>query len=456
MLKHKNLNIIKKVVKTTYYSPLAKKNFKFKTLNKFLPVCYFSTSSDLHKHYFEFNQWFVGFSDGESNFSIVPKLDNNGIKINRFTFMFVISLHIDDLNVLMYIKTELGIGNVSVNNNECKFVVTDKIGINKLIYIFEKHNLNSSKYLDYFDFRKAFKLYHGREGILTEQLKSKILELKNNMNTNRNKFNMPIAHKVVIRKSWFLGLIEGEGSFHLWRKDLIPIFSLVLTETQLPLLIKIKEFLENNLGFDKYSMHKLKCSSFIAIRPQNARNNSKASVLLIIKSTHILHNFLIPFFQDIEFKTKKAKDFIDFKIICKAIYGGAHKRDEIKSLILKLSYTMKNFRLSTCSYSAKFLSINEIDMLINAAPTIEHLKDGRQKDILTDKMVHQNTSSIYEILKPNGETLILKTLSKTAKIIGVNVKTLSKHLDVYSNDYTAALNSYKIKRIPVFYPQNKK
>lgn len=67
-------------------------------------------------------------------------------------------------------------------------------------------------------------------------------------------------------------------------------------------------------------MHKLKCSSIIAIRRQNARNNSKASVLLIIKNIHILHNYLIPFFQDIEFKTKKGKDFIDFKIICKAIY----------------------------------------------------------------------------------------------------------------------------------------
>lgn len=114
---------------------------------------------------------------------------------------------------------------------------------------------------------------------------------------------------------------------------------------------------------------------------------------------------------------------------------------------------MNNFRLSTYLNSREFLSKNEKDTLINAIPFIRHLKDGRQKDVLTDKVVFQNTSSIYEIFKPNGDVLILQTLSKTAKTIGVNVKTLNKHLDVYSkDDYNAELNSYKIKRIPVFYP----
>lgn len=204
MLKDKNFNIIKKVLISTPRLPLAGENrkiFRYKGLSKLLPLYFLSTITDLHRECDEFNQWFVGFSDGESNFSIVPKLDNNRIKINRFSFIFAIRLHKDDLYVLTYIKTKLGIGNVSVSNNECKFAVTDKAGINKLIYIFEKYNLNSSKYLDYIDFRKAFNLYHEREEILTKQLKGKILELKNNMNSNRTNFNMPVAHKVIITKS---------------------------------------------------------------------------------------------------------------------------------------------------------------------------------------------------------------------------------------------------------------
>lgn len=64
-----------------------------------------------------------------------------------------------------------------------------------------------------------------------------------------------------------------------------------MSERQLPVIEKIKEFLFNNLGFDSYSLLKLKCSSAITINFQKARNNSKASVLLLIKNIHILHNY---------------------------------------------------------------------------------------------------------------------------------------------------------------------
>lgn len=78
-----------------------------------------------------------------------------------------------------------------------------------------------------------------------------------------------------------------------------------------------------------------------------------------------------------EFITKKGKDFLDFKIICKAVYTGAYYRQEIKSLILKLSYTRNNLRLSSYSGSLESLSQDERDLLINARPTIEHLNDDK-------------------------------------------------------------------------------
>ena len=54
-----------------------------------------------------FQQWFVGFSDAESNFIIHKVLDKNG-NISKFSFMFSIELHIDDLHTLEYIKNKLG------------------------------------------------------------------------------------------------------------------------------------------------------------------------------------------------------------------------------------------------------------------------------------------------------------------------------------------------------------
>jgi hypothetical protein len=51
-----------------------------------------------------FLQWFVGFSDGESSFNIVPMYDKSGNKLNKFSFRFQIGLHIDDKNVLISIQ----------------------------------------------------------------------------------------------------------------------------------------------------------------------------------------------------------------------------------------------------------------------------------------------------------------------------------------------------------------
>ena len=251
-----------------------------------------------------------------------------------------------------------------------------------------------------------------------------------------------------------MGLIEGEGSFQLWRNDLVAVFGLVLTEKQLPVLEKIKEFLANNLGFDSYSIFKLKNSSVVSITPQKARNNSKASVLFLIKNVHILNNYLVPYLDEMQFITKKSKDFEDFKLICRLLYTGAYKNNEIKSLILKLSLTMNNYRLSTNTEQVEALSDSEMDTLVSAPPLIEHLSDGRQRDLATGKIIHQHSSSVYEVIKPNKEVVLTQTLFEAAEMAGVNIKTLSKALDVAYNN-AAAIKGNTVKRVAVFY-KNKK
>lgn len=154
-----------------------------------------------------------------------------------------------------------------------------------------------------------------------------------------------------------------------------------------------------------------------------------------------------------EFITKKGLDFNDYKIICNAIYFGAHKVEEIKSLILKLSYTMNNYRLSTCKTQVKILSKQELNKLINAKPTIEHLSDGRILDLNTNKIVSNSLSCIYEIVKPNGEVLILDTLKEILEIVDVGFRTLKKYLDQdVNNNKSVIIKGYSIKRIAVFYP----
>jgi hypothetical protein len=74
------------------------------------------------------------------------------------------------------------------------------------------------------------------------------------MNTNRTNFCLPSHHGIKITTYWLLGIIEAEGSFNLLRNDLNPTFGIVLTELQLPVIVKIKEFLKENLGFDSNSI----------------------------------------------------------------------------------------------------------------------------------------------------------------------------------------------------------
>lgn len=196
----------------------------------------------------EFYQWFVGFSDGESSFQIqVRYTDASKTIVRGINFSFTIALHVDDLAILQFIKDKLGIGNIAVkgSGDVCVFTVTNKEGLYMLLSIFDKYNLNTTKYLDYLDFRKAFLLYHERDikeyNRDKNKIKDQIVELKNGMNSQRTFFDMfsllrlRDGNKLTITKSWLLGFIE-EGSFFISRAYIEPTFSIELSKTQLFLL----------------------------------------------------------------------------------------------------------------------------------------------------------------------------------------------------------------------------
>jgi hypothetical protein len=246
----------------------------------------------------KFLEWFVGFTDAEGYFFINRFLKKNKLSISSFVFMFKITLHKDDEKVLRIIKDRLRIGGVRIYKDECIFTITKQKEIAILISILDKFNLNTSKYLDYLDFKRAFFIYFNRDLNLNfDSIKDHILGLKNNMNTNRILFERPENSKIIITKSWLLGFIEGDGSFFLRRDNLTPIFSIENTAVQLPVMLKIKEFLEASLGFDTFSLYKVKNTYTIAIASIKARTiNSKSTVSITIQNINVLNNYFIPFF----------------------------------------------------------------------------------------------------------------------------------------------------------------
>ena len=93
----------------------------------------------------------------------------------------------------------MNIGNeIAVYGNSCKFTVIHKEYINKLISIFDKYNLNTTKYLDYLEFKKAFHLYYENNIKDKKILIDLLLTIKKGMNSNRINFNFPKDHNIII------------------------------------------------------------------------------------------------------------------------------------------------------------------------------------------------------------------------------------------------------------------
>ena len=398
----------------------------------------------------QFYQWFVGFCDAESSFILQPVLYNNTIR--KITFMFSIELHIDDLTVLNYIKSMLGVGNIRISKNKCIFTITDVEGTSLLIAIFDKYNLNSTKYLDYLNYKEGFLLYQARNKLTASyeskvELANRILQLKNSMNTKRTNTSMPLGHKIVISAAWLLGYTEGDGSFFISRTDIEPVFSLSATDEQYDLYLKIKEFLVANLGFDKYSLVKLNSSQTIAITLGKARNNGKPTVTLVIKNIKVLNNYFVPFFDGLSFISKKGLDFLDFKLICAAVYNGLHKSEEIRSLLLKLTYNMNNFRLSSFEQAFEVLNLDQRAKIAKASPLFKHLSDGRVLDLTKNSIIATPSSSVYEVITREKNVIIFDTLKEVLDEVGVGFRTLKKQLDLSD---VVEYRGFVIKRIPVF------
>lgn len=384
-------------------------------------------------NYEQFVEWFVGFTEAEGCFKFKPRYRND--KIISFQFEFEIHLHIDDFNLLDYIKKTLKMGNVyaNYNRNSCSFVIGNEKELRELIKLFDGFPLNGVKFLDFIDFKEAFLLYFSRKGTISEDLIKKLLKLKEGLNRGRVDFTMPLNHKINITGYWLVGLIEGEGSFSMTRGSrLRPCFQLLFTASQKPLLESIKLFLINNLGFDRFSLWKLANSSDIGIFEFKAKGNSKPTVCLEIRNILLLHNYLIPFLSNFTFLSKKGLDFADFKVLCQTIYKGAHKNSLIRELLIKLSLRMNDFRLSTFKGEAvTSLTSDEYTKLLSAPTELPLVNDV-----------------VYLILTENQEELLVKSLKEASEEVGVHYSTLSRLLE-RSSSKEVTLKNYIIKKISV-------
>lgn len=373
----------------------------------------------------DFLEWFRGFTDAEGSFGI--KKESN----SSFSFSFQIGLHMDDINVLNFLQKNLGIGKINYYRNSVRWVVKNQDEILVILDIFSKYPLNTSKHLNFLAFKEAFEMYISRgTWIVPSNLVERIVELKNSMNTLRTIFEKDSSHQIRVTPNWFLGFIEGEGSFNVVRDGLGLRFSITQSSIDLEVLEAIKEFLIKLSGRDNHSFSPQDCT-FVGIDlAKTNKSQQRDWCILRTSSNWFIGSALIPFFDSLVFRSKKEKDYLDWKTIFYLKEKGHHHTDVGLKLIELILSQMNNRRLS----SEMNRSIVDREHLYTE---IHSLLSGPSNYQITDKGTLILSKQIYlreggvakaiQIIDEEGEVLeIFPSMLKCAEVLGKNNNTLTK------------------------------
>lgn len=372
--------------------------------------------------------------------------------------MFRIALHRDDRGVLEHLKCTLGCGRLNTERDTLVFTISQLSDIEKtLIPLFEEFPLNTTKHLDYLAFKKAFFMFFNRRNseLNKPDLYLEILELKHSMNTKRVSDVLPRGHEIRITGNYLVGLLEGDGSFYFNKQDLTVRVSFVTTTANKVLLDKIREFLINHL--DEPSGILGSSTKLINIYDKKIKGDNKPISILEIYQVDYICNILIPYLDEIQFRTKKHKDYVYFRRLAFLNLEGKYLTEKGRELMIKLADTMNNNRLSTNSSNPLTLDMttkSELYLLIKSKPLIDIDSEGRARIISENKYIR--STYIIKATFLNGSISYFTNGVSCAKALHVSNNTITRRLNdgkpVTSKDgLTLALT---VKRIKAYTPKS--
>jgi hypothetical protein len=387
-----------------------------------------------------FYEWLCGITDGEGTFYICRKKGGS-----TFEFNYLIGLHVDDINMLYFIKEVLGTGKVTTYGKVARFSTASIGGVAKIISIFSEYPLNSTKLLNFFAFKKAYELYISSKS--KKEVAESINELKNTMNNQRTDFQMPTDYKPKITSYWLLGFVEGEGSFFVKKNEYKLTFTLTQSIKDFALMELIKDFLYNLPGITAQNIDKTSIRVTIS---QDSINN-KPIARLTITHTDLIKYVIIPFFSNMTWRSKKELDFQDWVAIFKLKERGHHYQKEGKNVLNLIVGRMANDGLSS-NHNENFPKIEreqlylEINKLLNGPSNIE----VKEKGIFIKSLNRFSTGSGktgVQIISNLG--IIFKTftsLSDCAKFLGITQPTAKNRL-IKNQPFLFENNPYYLKKI---------
>lgn len=390
------------------------------TLNKhrlvdfkpFIQKRYYSNRPKLEdKSFFE---WFSGLTDSEGSFMFLRKQDGYGFK-------FAIQLHIDDLKMLHFIQSKLEIGKVYITGSAARFVVTNLKETPIIINIFSRYPLNTTKFLNFQDYKKAFEIYTSSK-LKTPEIIDKVEKIRMGMNKLRRDFTLGPSYSVHLTSYWLLGFVEGDGSFWI-RNNFALSFNITQSSKDLVLMEAIRDFF-NNLGSTVYANGRSLDNAAILYHSNNMVN-------LAINRLDYITKVLIPFFDALIWQSQKELDYQDWKTILKFRGLGHHYRGEGVRIINNILSQMNNNRLTTrrSTLADRVVLESEIKKLLEGPSNFEVKEDGRVFIKSLKKYYPNNAKIRLKLLDENGGIIkLFDSAADCAKYLNVSKTTVAVRL----------------------------
>lgn len=378
----------------------------------------------------KFLQWFVGFSDAESSFLINIR---NKTEVH---FTFQITLHIEDIAVLYTIREKLGMGIVFIKGKTCSFRVNSfQVIVEKLIPIFDKYPLITHKQLNYRDWKKAILLkiesQKSNRSLSISTLEA-INEIKNGMNSLRTNYDGYILTNEMVTKNWLVGFVEGDGSFCFSNSSVY----FLITQKDKKILEAISCFLQNIPLSPPYS------DLFVPNKPKCTITESQTAYQLSISDKDVLFQYVLPFFQNLNFYSRKKIDFIIWSVGLYLFIYGYTNLAEGRALLLKLSNNMNTKRYF--SDLSDFLDVQEITELFKINPPFD-IHSGKSHFILAKEhsLLKGSRYGFKVHIYQNGVEIKgspFASYSQGGKAIGMNsVSSIKNYIDtgnIFKGGYT--------------------
>jgi hypothetical protein len=257
--------------------------------------------------------WITGFIDAEGCFRV--NIYPNENKKLKFSISFTFHISQKEKEILELILKDLNMGQIvwdSQEKNIKKYMLSSLENCLKLINFLDQYPLQTSKFLDYKDFKEAILFWSNKNNQTLEGL-IKLKEITKNMNNNRNlneRHNFLMNQKFNLNPYWIIGFIDGEGCFYCYiqKNTKSPLIQLSLELSQ-----STHDWLILNQILQELSILKGSTLGRLKINEEMKKNLIGISRLIIMNNSDL--EILIKFIDQYPLKTKKLLDYEDLKLL---------------------------------------------------------------------------------------------------------------------------------------------